>query len=56
MIGINQYHKCKVWINENLASNDFYPLQEDEMGFIRHILNIFEIKTLNNKNTINFYR
>jgi hypothetical protein len=26
MIGINQLHKCKVWLSENLASNDFTPL------------------------------
>lgn len=41
MIALNQQNKCKIWLNENFASNQYNPLQVTEKEFIAMVCNLF---------------
>lgn len=55
MVGINHAHKCRVWISEDLGSNHFTRLAEDEEGFLRQVCKLFQQKTLKGKTVVAFY-
>ena len=41
MVALNQQNKCKIWLNENFASNQYNPLQVTEKEFIAMVCNLF---------------
>ena len=49
MIGVNKYHKCKIWLNSELVKNYYKSLEISEMDFIESICQIFKKKLISNK-------
>jgi hypothetical protein len=41
MIALNQQNKCKIWLNEDFASNQFNSIQVSEKEFISMVCNLF---------------
>jgi hypothetical protein len=56
MIAVSHQNKCKVWLNEDFASNELRPLQMEERQFLQSIYKIFLEISNKLKNTIHFFR
>lgn len=56
MIALNSYNKCKIWLNENFASNVFVPCQMEERLFLQTIYKIFMEAANKLKNTLLFFK
>lgn len=56
MIVLNAANKCKVWLNENLASNELTPFRQQERDFLAVLYQLFEARANKLKNTRLFFQ
>lgn len=56
MIVLNAANKCKVWLNENLASNELIPFRQQEHDFLTVLYQLFEARANKLKNTRLFFQ
>jgi hypothetical protein len=56
MVAVNQFGKCKVWVNENFAVNSPITCQMEEREFLHHVFRLFEGRSNRMRNTLIFFQ